>query len=209
VNIANGEVIGSEVHTISPKYLDDQTFVSPENLTVGSNSYVRLDGQETGIRHGYYGPSRTYTVYYRDVNDNLHKDTVISRIRVEYIDGGETYVPGTTTATNEGVADEGATGDGTVVSTSIPDGTDLSTVDGADGSTIVNSDGTDLNTERIDDDVTPLARGIGDNENPLARLVRSEAGLIGLGVGVAAAIGVLVLFLVKRRKSNDDGEDAA
>lgn len=145
---------------------------------------MRLAGQDAPIVCGYYTKYDTYTVYYRDVNDDIAANTKIEHIRFEY---------GTGTTTNG----TGADGTQTV---SLPTDSDLSAVNnGGDTATVVNGDGVDSNTARIDDNETPLASG--QSGLPVAAIV-------GIGVGVAALV-LLIVFLVLKRKKNDDAAPAA
>ena len=85
----------------------DQTISVPTSLQSGA--YVLVPGQlydESGVEgcmdldHNYYAPERVYTIYYRDVNDAEHVNTVITRIdtvcdvdqAVPSADGGQTII---------------------------------------------------------------------------------------------------------------------
>lgn len=59
---------------------------TPESYTVDGKEYVRLAGQSDSIQHNYYSPQRSYTVYYRDVNDLQNVDTVVTVEDVIYYD---------------------------------------------------------------------------------------------------------------------------
>ena len=69
----------------------DQTIAVPTSLQDGA--YVLVPGQlydESGVEgcmdldHNYYAPERVYTIYYRDVSDAEHLNTVITRIDTVY-----------------------------------------------------------------------------------------------------------------------------
>lgn len=98
VNIANNAVLRTDTYAISPELSGYMTLMGEERFTTGGNEYVRLAGQEQGIRHGYYSPARLYTVYYRDVNDVINADTVIRRTQIVETERVVT-VPGETITT--------------------------------------------------------------------------------------------------------------
>ena len=74
-----------------------------EQFALGDDTYVRLAGQETAIRHAYFSPARTYTIYYRDVNDELSAQITICRTQIVDTERVVT-VPGTTVMTAAPVA---------------------------------------------------------------------------------------------------------
>lgn len=116
VNIANGKVIETRTLTSRPELRDELEITSPATFTVDGVEYIRLDGQEQSLWHSFYSSARVYTIYYRDINDDLHAETTITRVNVEYVDGettetdggtrtiddGTTYTDGGTTTTNGG-----------------------------------------------------------------------------------------------------------
>ena len=59
---------------------------TPESYTANGKEYVRLAGQSDSIQHNYYSPQRSYTVYYRDVNDLQNVDTVVNVEEIIYYD---------------------------------------------------------------------------------------------------------------------------
>lgn len=243
VNIATNEVIDSQTYTASPSMRADLELVSPESFSKNGVEWVRLDGQEMPIRHGFYSSAREYVVYYRDINDDLHATTVIRNVRVVYVDeqgntvsrpttvvdNGTTTTPGTTTTEGGGTpADAGTTeGAGTATpagttedagtatpagtaaaagptETGLPTGAGLTAIDGADGQTTVGQDGTDLATQRIEDDTTPLA-GPSSNKGSL-----NQPALIGgISAAVAAALGIVLFFVFKRRKQNKATDESS
>lgn len=208
VNIADRTVITSTTQTIEPPTaadrLGDVSIETPATF-VGDdgNTYVRLDGQEAPIQHGYYTSYRTYTVYYRDINDNLNAGTVITRIHTRFI-------PGTTTFVDEGTTDEGTTTTGANANGSnaigVTDNGDLVVANGANGgdnADILNGEGQDANTVRIDNNQTPLA---GPASAGLAAIQDNPAIAAGILAAVAAA-ALLAFFVVKRRRKDDDEAD--
>ena len=203
VNIADRKVITSTTQTIEPPTaadrLGDVSIETPATF-VGDdgNTYVRLDGQEAPIQHGYYTSYRTYTVYYRDINDNLNAGTVITRIHTRFI-------PGTTTTVDEGTTTTGANANGSNA-IGVTDNGDLVVANGANGgdnADILNGEGQDANTVRIDNNQTPLA---GPASAGLAAIQDNPAIAAGILAAVAAA-ALLAFFVVKRRRKDDDEAD--
>lgn len=206
LNIANGAVLRTDTLTVDPEMTDYLTVVGDERFTAAGNEYVRLAGQESGIRHSYFTPQRTYTVYYRDVNDVINSEVVIRRTqiieteRVVEVPGATT--PGTTTATTTVTAapvtavapTPAAAPDGGAAPAAAP--TVDAGVTAGDGAAVINDDDNPLaNGEGVD---TSTERAIADSETPLAAgEVPSEEGAdasVALAVGVlATALGVGVL----------------
>ena len=331
VNIANREVIKTETMTARPEDRDNLEITSPESFTEGGIEYVRLAGQERSIFHSYYSSARAYTIYYRDINDDLSADITISNIEVEYVDGeetvtdggtreindgttytdggttttdggttytdggttttdngttttdggttttdgGTTYVDGGTTTTtnagtgtttnngttnagttntgttntgttnlgttnrgttnygttnagtadngtaNFGTADAGTTGAGTqdaaqpstqnATRASIPEGQNLSVVNGDGNSLITDGEGRDTNTMRIEDNETPLAGP--SSSTPGAENAAAASSRIGLITGASlaalAALGLLFYIFFKRRKEEEENVEEA
>ncbi|MDO4806912.1 MAG: hypothetical protein Q4A07_06660 [Coriobacteriales bacterium] len=226
INIATGSVITTQTYTASPSMRSDLEISSPETFSAGGVEWVRLDGQEQPIRHGFYSPNRTYTVYYRDVNDDLHKTTVIRSVRVEYKDvEGNTYTRPTTvinngtTFTDNGVVDGGTTQEGQTTQTAnegtttttasdatdtgLQTGANLRSIEGDDGTTLVDEDGTDLATTRIEDDETPLA-GPGTNEAAASSKIATTPMVVAGGLGAMAVAGIVLFFIFKRRRRGTD-----
>lgn len=231
VNIATNEVIDTQAYTASPNMRQDLEITSPETFSMGGVEWIRLNGQEKAIRHSYYSTPREYVVYYRDVNDDLHANTVIRTVRVVYVDEEGNTVTRPTTIVDNGTTDGGttggATGDGTTAATDaatadgttaaapaaaatttdtgLQTGADLRSVQGDDGSALVTEGGTDLATTRIDDDQTPLAGPQSDEAASKANTL--VVGAVAGGIGIAAAIGLVLFFVFKRRKK-DEGDSS-
>ena len=205
MNIANSEILRSETITIDPEANDWVNILGEETFAQGEDTYVRLAGQETAIRHGYFTPARTYTIYYRNVNDEINSQVVIRRTQI--VDTvREVPVPGTTvmTAAPAAAPTEGATETGTIPAPAIDAG-----VGAGDGQTVINDDdnplanlnGQDTSTERtIADDENPLYSGLAQD------VEASGAGMtIGVATGVAVllAAGVVLWWWTRRRKKED------
>ncbi|MFZ2757289.1 MAG: hypothetical protein WAY93_10565 [Atopobiaceae bacterium] len=207
VDLTTGTTIKSETRTESPDMTEDDMITSPASLTVDGVDYVRLAGQDKPIQHGFYTQYRTYTIYYRNVNDTANENTVITHFRVEYADGGTTgttVTPGTTVSTGT----NGTNGtNGTTTGTSavgISTGNDLNTVNNGDGTSadVLNGSGQTPNEQRIDDEQTPLASGTSQDDG-MAR----TAAIAGIAAAVVAA--VIAFVVIKRRKKAEEATEAA
>lgn len=200
VNFLTKETIKTETFTSSESDTEDYQFTSAKTFSQNGVDYVRLDGQEEGISHSYYSGTKTYTVYYRDKNDTYTSGTVINKVRV-------VYTPGTTTTTTTtmggttGSTTSTASNDNSTTGALNGDGTYNSLDGDGNDSTLTNEEGVDSNTERIDDNETPLASGTQNNDQALPVWAGVAAAVV-----VVAAAGGLALYL-KRRKSNN-GQNA-
>lgn len=193
VNLANDSVITTKTYTAKPDQTEDLEIATDSTVSADGADYVRLDGQEDPIYHYYYSSARMYTVYYRNVNDDLTANTVITRIRVSYEGGTTTPIATTeTTATTAGTL----TGE-------LNDGRTYNSINGNDGGLLTNEQGTDTNTERIEEEQTPLASGTTEEGQGTSFLGLSWPLTAGIGAAVAAGIiALLVIFIRKRRKSD-------
>lgn len=57
MNIANSQILRSETITIDPETNDFVNILGEERFSLGDDTYVRLAGQETAIRHAYFSPA--------------------------------------------------------------------------------------------------------------------------------------------------------
>ncbi len=87
VNIATNEVLESQTYTASPSMQDDLEISSPDSFSRDGIEWVRLAGQEEPIRHSFYASERAYTVYYRDINDDLHADISVKTVAATFSNG--------------------------------------------------------------------------------------------------------------------------
>lgn len=216
VNFLTNEVIKSESFQSKESDNLNHSFTSAESFTQGNVTYVRLAGQESAISHSYYSGIQTYTVYYRDVNDTLTSGTVINTIRVVYTDGTE----GTTT--NTGTTNNGSTTTTTTAAGTTAAGTGATAANAAtlnangtynvfDGEgnnqTLTNEEGVDSNTERIDDNETPLAQAPDSPGGEASQGMPAWAVPLGAGIAALAAAAGLVFIFTKRRKDNDGNQE--
>ncbi len=209
VNIADGAVLQSESVMVNPGA--DTEITCPAEFTAGDNTYVRLGGQSDTYRHSYYSPKRTYTIYYRDVNDTLYANTIITNIETvttERTETGVTYVEDVTTVT-------GGTVTGPAYATGPAAGTGITgiTDDTTGMNQAVNEEGQGLAQEReeqIAEGETPLAQAPGGETTPEESITDNDTAKSGLstalmtGGTVAALVAaiVLVVLIVVQRKRN-------
>ncbi len=218
LDIATSAVLRTETVNVAPDMTEYLTLNGPETFSEGGNDYVRLAGQENGIRHGYYTPARTYTVYYRDVNDVINADTVIRRTqiieteRVVEVDGPVTTTvtaaPVTVPAAPAGGADADGAADGATTPATVDAG-----VGAGDGTTVINDDDNPLANQAGQD--TTTERTIEDAETPLS--AGTEPGSEGSGsLGAAVAVGAAavliaaaaIAWVLLRRRTNQKTADA-
>ena len=199
VNLANNEVITTKSYTSSPDQTSDLEIATDATISVGGTDYVRLDGQDAPIYHNYYSNYRTYTVYYRDVNDDLTANVVITRIRTVYADG--TVTPGAITDEGAGTGDaatEGAT------SVSLAAGALYNAINSGNGTGIItNNEGIDTNTERIDEDANPLASGLEGAKNQQQLVGIAIPLAIGAAIGVAVIVAAVIVLKRRNRKAEE------
>ena len=209
VNIADGAVLQSETVMVHPGAATEIT--RPAEFTAGDNTYVRLGGQSDTYRHSYYSPKRTYTIYYRDVNDTLYANTIITNIETvttERTETGVTYVEDVTTVT-------GGTVTGPAYATGPAAGTGITgiTDDTTGMNQAVNEEGQGLAQEReeqIAEGETPLAQSPGGETTPEESITDNDTAKSGLSTalmtgGTVAALVVaivLVVLIVVQRKRN-------
>ena len=209
VNIADGAVLQSESVMVNPGA--DTEITCPAEFTAGDNTYVRLGGQSDTYRHSYYSPKRTYTIYYRDVNDTLYANTIITNIETvttERTETGVTYVEDVTTVT-------GGTVTGPAYATGPAAGTGITgiTDDTTGMNQAVNEEGQGLAQEReeqIAEGETPLAQAPGGETTPEEAITDNDTAKSGLSTalmtgGTVAALVVaivLVVLIVVQRKRN-------
>ena len=236
VNIANNQVLKTTSETITPDYVNNRKYLSvplDESFVSGGNTYVRLNGQAAQIDHNYFNydvvggkKQKTYTVWYRDVNDDLHDTTTITTYTTVYddvfVDRGITTVTnlGTTTvaggtaaggAAAGGAAAGGAATGGTATLTDNGGLTGITT--GGGTTTLVRDDGTGVTTERIEEEANPLAaptQGEGTEGTSTAQPAQSAgmSGLAALIIGAIAAIGAALAVYILLVKNKDQGGDA-
>lgn len=195
MNIANSQILRSETITVDPETNDFVNILGEERFSLGDDTYVRLAGQETAIRHAYFSPARTYTIYYRDVNDELSSQITIRRTQIIDTERVVT-VPGTT-----------------VMTAAPADAAAPATVDAGvgtgDAAAVINDDDNPLATLGGQD--TGTERAIVDDENPLYSGLAQDVATSGSGMALVVATGAVVLvaaglglyWWMRRRKKNE------
>ena len=185
----------------------DYAIDSEAKFSQGGVTYVRLAGQEKPLRHTYYSRQRTYIVWCRNINDTSISHVTINRLLPIYREGQATNGTGNQTSANGQAGDQGQAandqnaqggqaGQNATTTTGLPTNQNLSTVGDGTTNTIVGDNGTDLNTERIEDNTTPLAAASGSTENSGL----SQNQKLGIGIAAAAVAAALIAFLVIRKK---------
>lgn len=205
MNIANSQILRSETITVDPEANDFVNILGEERFSLGDDTYVRLAGQETAIRHAYFSPARTYTIYYRDVNDELSSQITIRRTQIIDTERVVT-VPGTTVMTAAPVA-------AAAPAAAPADAAAPATVDAGvgtgDAAAVINDDDNPLATLGGQD--TGTERAIVDDENPLYSGLAQDVAISGSGMALAVATGAVVLvaaglglyWWMRRRKKNE------
>lgn len=210
VDYATKRVITSKTINVQFSH-GDYAIDSEAQFSLGGVTYVRLAGQEEPLRHTYYGRQRTYTVWYRDINDTSISHVAINRLRVIYREvqggngeGAQANANGNGQAGDQGQATNGqnAQGGQNATATGLPTNQNLSTVGDGTTNTIVGDNGTDLNAERIEDNSTPLAASAGSTE----ATGLSQNQKLGIGIAAAAVAAALIAFMVIRKKKQATAE---
>ena len=192
VNVANNQVIQMRTATSSPDAREDLRIGDiPAQFVQDGVRWIRLGGQSDELYHSYFSTNRTYTVYYRNENDNINQQTVVTVVRTVNDGTVTTVVPGTTTTTTTttttatpaaptaATTPAGTTGTATLTGTggaaaatpAVPttgldqNGDGVRVISGDNGTAIVNNDGTDLTTQRIEEEANPLAAPTDDSED--------------------------------------------
>jgi hypothetical protein len=206
VNFLTGETVTTETFTSDPSRNSALEVSAPEEFSFNGVDYVKLAGQEAPIEHSYYSGITNYTVYYRDKNDVLTSGTVINTIRVVYADGA------TTTAGAAGASAAGADGAASTDDALSLDGQRTYNVLDGEGnnSSLTNESGVDSNTERIEDEETPLASGLdaASQSKPEGSIGSPFESPLPIGVIIASALVLVLAIVVFRRFKTDDGKEA-
>lgn len=83
-NVSDNTELYTETATVAAG--ETYSVDTPESYTLNGKEYVRLAGQADSIEHSYYSPQRSYTVYYRDINDLQNVDTIVTKEETVYYD---------------------------------------------------------------------------------------------------------------------------
>ncbi|ANE22784.1 hypothetical protein AAY81_06215 [Denitrobacterium detoxificans] len=197
VNVLDGSVICSKEYTSSLGDEENLEITTEASFTQDGSEWIRLDGQEDPISHNFFSMQTTYTVYYRNANDALSAGTVVNRLRVQYDagsgSGGSASASSVTSAV--GSADE---------SGQLSSANNYNVIVGPSGSLITNEEGNDSESERIEEDESPLASGM--FSEALTTITEHAPFGVGVAVGLVLIIAFL-LFLMRARKKGDDDDD--
>ncbi|MEC4273075.1 hypothetical protein VJ923_07880 [Adlercreutzia sp. R25] len=214
LNIANSQVVRTETLTVDPEMTDYLAIVGEERFSSDGIEYVRLAGQESGIRHTYFTPQRTYAIYYRDVNDTINADTVIRRTqiieteRVVEVPGEATFTTTVTAAPAVApAAGDAAAGAGVPAVDAGVGAGDGAVVINDDENPLANAEGVDTATERtVEENENPLASGAADSERAA---FGGSAIAVGTLIAALAAVAFAAYLLLGRRKKNESAAVAA
>lgn len=157
----------------------------PSNYETNGKNYVLLSGQDNENTHDFYSTRRSYTFIYRDAEDLTNQSVVV-------VPGGNVNV--VETPTGGTVTIDNATGR-TVIT--VPEQDTPLVVD--DNGNLVPEDEVNDNqqTEVVDDDQTPLAKGTAKNQTAM---------IIG-GSVVGVVIATMLIFLaIKKRRENQTNQ---
>lgn len=210
VNVADNSVLRTDSVRVSPDDVNWTLIEGPERFDEGGETYVRLAGQEGGVRHSFFSPTRTYTVYYRNVNDVLNGQVVVRRTQI--IDTVREVLTGTLPAT--GAAATTAPAAATAAAAPAPAGLAAAPaaaggdagVTPGDGTTIINDDDNPL---AAPDGTTTAEQRIEDDENPLASGPLGNGALVAGSVAGLAALLFLLFWLFRRRKQANSNNPTA
>lgn len=239
VNIANGETIRTQSAPVSltaDRSDAELDFTVPATFASDGVEWVILAGQLNGgpdqyhLYHSYYTgyqdeSRRSYNVYFRDVNDDLHEATVITTIRTVYdtvvTDLGTTATaataapaataaaPAATAAAPAAAATTAIPANATPTAALTNDG-GLQSITGANTNGVVRNNGTSVETERIVGPETPTAGPTPTNSgtpgaSTIANLFANAPAV--LASVIAAVVGIVLFALYGKRKEENGGKD--
>ncbi len=175
VDTATGNLLVEDFIRYSETYETDDT------------EYVVLAGQGSTIEHDYFSPQRSYTVYYRDVNDLQNADTVVTREEVVSYDNPVTV--------QEVVYEDEYVDEYEYVDQIVP-ADDASQDDSAD---TASEEEQPESTTTLEDETTPLAQLPADADSSNGSSMNMPL-IIG---GIAAAAVIIIAgaaFIIVRKK---------
>ena len=229
VNVANNVTLRTQSYTITPDYVTERRYLNipvDNTFVSGGNNYIRLSGQTAQIDHNYYNydvvggkKQKVYTIWYRDVNDDLHDNTVITTYNTVYddvfVDRGVTTTTTTAGTAAAGTAAGGAAAGGAAAGGAAAAGTATLTDNGGltgittgGQTTLVRDDGTTVTGERIEDENNPLAapnpqtqeQGDGATDAAKATVMNRVSYIIA---AVAAVGGAVIAYLLLKKRGED------
>ena len=197
VDIATKSVLRTETVTVTSD--SDTTINFADSFDLNNVHYVRIDGQSASTEHNYYSPRSTYTVYYRDEANTEFENYVIHTTEVieTTIDQGTTRTvvnPAMTRVT----AVNTANGQTTTLAAQDYTGNDIQASDSTESSTD-NSTASDDNTDQLIDGIQAEDIDTPQGKIDLKENQNSHTALYA-GIGIAAAVTVIILVLFYRRK---------
>lgn len=125
VNIADNTVINTVEATSVPEAREDLAISLPESFSKDGTEWLLIKGQGTTLYHNYYSRNKSYTVYYRDVNDEENEDAEVNTVEtVTTTRSGTRAVRATPTASTRTSSTTSTTSTTTSTSTTIDDEAD-------------------------------------------------------------------------------------
>ncbi|HIW20535.1 MAG TPA: hypothetical protein H9887_00710, partial [Candidatus Dorea intestinavium] len=213
VDVKTLEVIESK--TVKATAKDNGVMItSPDKIKEGKDSYVRIQGEVDEKQHEFYMPQRTYSIFYRDVNDIqsasitknvVYDETVYTEKTVEQ----PVDVIATETETVEGGPSTAAATSDQNPEVSAPDSL---LVNGKTGETVlVDEKGAEKakSVQNLKDGEVPLGKGSGDQDNSakaqVAAVTSSLPFIVGVSLAGLAILFLIILFFYKKRKNGNIG----
>ena len=196
VNYFDRSVIDSETFESKVSDVVNMKFTAPAQFSSGGVDWVRLGGQEEPIQHNYYSQNKTYTVYYRDANQELESAPVITQVRTLY---EEQQVAAATPAAGTAAGAEAAT-----TAAALNEGATYTVPIGDNANPLATAqDGRTAAQERIEDDAVALADG-SDSASQAAQGIPDWAVPLIAVIAAAAVAGGIAFFATRRRNENDE-----
>ncbi len=217
VSVPNGEILRTETITVSPELTDAITITGDERFTLNGTEYIRMNGQEQGIRHRYFDNADTYSIYYYDANDAPVSSMTVSSAQIMNstntvpVPGQTVYQTVTTTVPTAApaAADAGAAAPAaTAPVAAVQPGTGTVVIDDEENP-LTNGEAQTTTQERtIDENDNPLASAGGESADAAADS-GALSGVnwvvpVGVGAVVVVALAALAHVLYHRRKNEQD-----
>ncbi len=202
---------------MSPELTDAITITGDERFTLNGTEYIRMNGQEQGIRHRYFDNADTYSIYYYDANDAPVSSMTVSSAQIMNstntvpVPGQTVYQTVTTTVPTAApaAADAGAAAPAaTAPVAAVQPGTGTVVIDDEENP-LTNGEAQTTTQERtIDENDNPLASAGGESADAAADS-GALSGVnwvvpVGVGAVVVVALAALAHVLYHRRKNEQD-----
>jgi|GEM_PF-3526303 len=202
VDVKTFDVIESKTVSASAK-TDGAIIEAPVGIKAGDISYVRIQGQVDKKEHKFYMPQRTYSIFYRDINDLESADITINEIYEEPVIVDEfvnEYYDVVTTGTEETTPQLQGEGINTTPRLGTPNSLVVNDTTGE--TTLVDEEGVPLaeSIQNVEDQEVPLGSSVEDAENSKGKI----AWVIGVSL-VGLVILLLLLFYFFKKSKTEKG----